>query len=148
MRRFSGSPIVMVRCPSGASLRIHLAGTFASRLAGLALLPSLPHGAGLLIPRCRSVHTIGIRFAIDVVFLEPAADARWRVLETQAAIGPMRFVRLRRSNIDSLPGSVAALELCAGEAAQLSLASGAELRLTSGRRRFVQAEPSRSRQGA
>ena len=40
-----------------------------ARLLGLAGLDRLPSGAALLIPRCRSVHTIGMRFPIDVVFL-------------------------------------------------------------------------------
>lgn len=40
------------------------------RLLGLALLPRQRAGPGLLLPRCRSVHSFGMRFAIDVVFLD------------------------------------------------------------------------------
>jgi uncharacterized membrane protein (UPF0127 family) len=43
---------------------------FRARLLGLAFLRSLPPGHALLIPRCRSVHTFGMRFAIDVRFLD------------------------------------------------------------------------------
>ena len=39
-----------------------------ARLLGLALLRELPPAYGLLIPRCRSVHTFGMRFALDLVW--------------------------------------------------------------------------------
>jgi uncharacterized membrane protein (UPF0127 family) len=42
-----------------------------SRLLGLAYLDPLPAGVRLLIPRCRSVHTFGMRFALDLTFLDP-----------------------------------------------------------------------------
>jgi uncharacterized membrane protein (UPF0127 family) len=68
-----------------------VATTLRSRLAGLALLPRAAAGPGLLIPRCRSVHTFGMRFALDVWFLgcdgEPVGVRR--------ALGPMRVVRHR-----------------------------------------------------
>lgn len=44
--------------------------THASRLLGLAWLEHGQAGRGLLIPGCRSVHTFGMRFAIEVVFLD------------------------------------------------------------------------------
>ena len=40
-----------------------------ARLLGLALLDRRAAGAGLLIPGCRSVHTFGMRFRLDLVFL-------------------------------------------------------------------------------
>jgi hypothetical protein len=51
-------------------LRLLEARDLRARLLGLALLRELPRGCALLIPRCRSVHTFGMRFAIDVVFLD------------------------------------------------------------------------------
>src|SRR3954467_1089418 len=51
---------------------IHEANSVSSRLLGLALLRSIPSGHALLIPDCRSVHTFGMRFAIDVAFLDDA----------------------------------------------------------------------------
>jgi len=44
----------------------------------------------LLLPGCRSVHTLGMRFAIDVAFL----DRRGRVVAT---VTPMRRQRLGRA---------------------------------------------------
>jgi hypothetical protein len=51
---------------------VPVAVTLLSRLLGLALLSPGRAGAGLLIPRCRSVHTFGMRFEIDVLFLDEA----------------------------------------------------------------------------
>ena len=41
-----------------------------ARLLGLARLERAEAGAGLLIPRCASVHTFGMRFPLDVFFLD------------------------------------------------------------------------------
>lgn len=43
---------------------------FRSRLLGLAQLEPRQAGSGLLIPRCASVHTFGMRFDLDLVFLD------------------------------------------------------------------------------
>jgi uncharacterized protein len=51
-------------------LRVHVARSFWARLVGLALLPEMPLDRALLLPRCREIHTVGMRFAIDVVFLD------------------------------------------------------------------------------
>ncbi len=40
-----------------------------ARLLGLARLECAEAGAGLLIPRCASVHTFGMRFPLDLFFL-------------------------------------------------------------------------------
>jgi uncharacterized membrane protein (UPF0127 family) len=49
--------------------RVPVAATRRARLLGLALLDRRAAGAGLLIPGCRSVHTFGMRFRVDLVFL-------------------------------------------------------------------------------
>jgi len=49
---------------------VPVASTWGSRLLGLAFLSQDRAPAGLLLPRCRSVHTFGMRFPIDVVFLD------------------------------------------------------------------------------
>ena len=46
-----------------------IADTFWSSLLGLMGKPDLPQGSGLLLIPCQSVHTIGMRFPIDVVFM-------------------------------------------------------------------------------
>ena len=74
-----------------------------ARTLGLALLDRDRAGAGLLIPRCRGVHTFGMRFALDLVFL----DTELRPLAVRPAVPPWRFA--------ALPGARAVLELPAGE---------------------------------
>ena len=79
-------------------LIVHLACSVKARLLGLALLRDLPPDRALLIPGCRSVHTFGMRFALDVVFLDAAGR-------------PLRVVRgLRPCRVASCRGAVAVLE--------------------------------------
>ena len=82
-----------------ASLRVPVAVTLLSRLLGLSLLCPGRAGEGLLIPGCRSVHTFGMRFAIDVVFLDRA----------QAPIAVRRSVP--RNRVVSERSATAVLEL-------------------------------------
>lgn len=70
-----------------------------ARLLGLALLGREEAGPGLLIPRCASVHTCGMRFDLDVVFLDRAG----RPLRVHRAVRPARLLWCR--------GAAAALEL-------------------------------------
>ncbi len=70
---------------------VPVASGFRTRLLGLAGLERERAGAGLLIPRCSSVHTFGMRFALDLVFL----DADGRVLSRREGVGPCRFARHR-----------------------------------------------------
>jgi len=76
---------------------------FAARLFGLAGLDRSEAGAGLLIPRCSHVHTFGMRFALDLVFL----DAAGRPLLVARSVPPRRFA--------GLCGASAVLELPRGE---------------------------------
>ena len=57
-----------VTCVLG--VKVPVAVRFRVRLLGLTLLRRERVGAGLLIPRCRSVHTFGMRFPLEVVFLD------------------------------------------------------------------------------
>jgi len=53
----------------------------------------LRSGEGLLLERCRSVHTIGMRYPITVVFL----DRSWRVVRIdRSPAGRMLFCRRAR----------------------------------------------------
>lgn len=79
-----------------------------ARLLGLAHLPRERAGDGLLIPRCSCVHTFGMRFALDLVFL----DGEARVLAVRRGVEPRCVVRRR--------GARAVLELPAGEGGEFS----------------------------
>ncbi len=67
---------------------LHEARSLLSRTRGLAGLDDLPDHVALLIPRCRSVHTFGMRFAIDVIFL----DGDRRVVRVASYVPPRRAV--------------------------------------------------------
>jgi uncharacterized protein len=81
-RRFRGLPRSRVL---GREVRV--ARGLPARLLGLALLSRRRAGPGLLIPRCRAVHTIGMRFPLDLVFL----DARHRPVRVLPGVGPWRL---------------------------------------------------------
>ena len=61
-------------------IEVPVAEAFRSRLLGLAFLDDEEAGDGLLIPRCRGVHTWGMRFRIHVFFLGREGEAM-RVVE-------------------------------------------------------------------
>jgi uncharacterized membrane protein (UPF0127 family) len=72
---------------------------YRARLLGLSYMDRSGAGTGLLIPRCSAVHTFGMRFALDLVFL----DASDEPLEIHRAVRPRRFASCR--------GAAAVLEL-------------------------------------
>ncbi len=50
--------------------RVKLADNFFTRLQGLLCTPALPPGQGLLLLPCNSIHSIGMTYAIDAIFLD------------------------------------------------------------------------------
>jgi uncharacterized membrane protein (UPF0127 family) len=95
--------------------RCEIAKTVVARMRGLLGRRSLEPGHGLLIVRTSSIHTVGMAFAIDAVFL----DRQLRVRSIAADVRPVRIVWRR--------GSRSVLELPAGEAARVGLRVGSEL---------------------
>jgi uncharacterized membrane protein (UPF0127 family) len=77
------------------------------RLVGLAGRRRAPPGVALLLPRCRSVHTFGMRFAVDLVWL----DAQGRVLAVDEAVPPRRL-RSRRD-------AAGVVEVAAGDSGRI-----------------------------
>lgn len=71
-------------------LAIVPADALRSRLRGLALRRE-PVPFALLIPRCRSVHTFGMRFALDLLWL----DGDGLVIRIDRAVPPRRVVSCR-----------------------------------------------------
>jgi uncharacterized protein len=78
---------------------VPVAASFRARLLGLAWLRREQAGAGLLIPACASVHTVGMRFPLDLVFL----DRHGRRCATHLRVPPFRLVHCR--------GAAAVLEI-------------------------------------
>jgi len=89
--------------PAPDPTRFPVAESFRSRLLGLAWRDRERAGPGLLIPRCSSVHTFGMRFDLDVYFL----DRSGRVLAVQRQVPPRRVLWHR--------GASAVLEIPAQE---------------------------------
>lgn len=66
--------------------RVAVAETSLRRMIGLLGKSSLDAGTGLLINPSQAVHTFGMRFPIDVVFV----DKKHRVVSVQASLRPYR----------------------------------------------------------
>ena len=82
-------------------MSLRVATTRRARVRGLAFSRSAPPCA-LLIPRCSSVHTFGMRFALDVYFLDADGD----LLRAALGVPPRRLLVCR--------GACSVLELPAG----------------------------------
>jgi uncharacterized protein len=84
--------------------RLFVARSRRARLLGLALLARAPPGCALLLPRCRSVHTAGMRFALDVAFLDATGGVvravrgvpPWRVVSCREAVAVLEMPALER----------------------------------------------------
>jgi hypothetical protein len=97
-------------CPTAIALghEVPVAVGLRARLLGLAHLDRGEVGGGLLIPRCASVHTFGMRFALDLYFLGEEGEP----LAIRRGIGARRVVSCR--------GTRAVLEIPAGEGGEFS----------------------------
>jgi uncharacterized protein len=70
-------------------LVVHEATTVKARLLGLALMSKPPPSDhALLFTNCRSIHTFGMRFPLDVTFL----DERGRVIRHEQGVPPRRVL--------------------------------------------------------
>jgi uncharacterized protein len=99
------------------SASIRLAQRWWQRAIGLLATPRLDNPAGLWIAPCSSIHTVGMRYPIDVVFI--ARDGI--VLRVVERVPPLRFVFGR--------GAHATLELRAGLAREWGVAVGSRVEL-------------------
>jgi len=93
--------------------------TVFKRMKGLLGRDSLSAGEALWIKPCKSVHTIGMRFPIDLVFL----DRDFKVVGLKENIPPNRFSSFvfRASGVLELPvGTIAWSETESGDAIDLS----------------------------
>lgn len=71
---------------AGGELALYQARAFNARRRGLAKLDGLPPDVGLRIHSCNAVHTFGMRFALDLIWL--ARDGR--VLRVDTPVSPRR----------------------------------------------------------
>lgn len=83
--------------------------TYWERMRGLLGRSAPEKGKGLLISPCGSVHTFGMRYAIDVLYL----DKTWQVIKLRSGLQPSR--------IDFTRGARHVVELADGEGLRLGL---------------------------
>src|SRR5207253_3120640 len=103
--------------PDGRTVcdRCSVADTFLPRLRGLLGRRGLAPGEGLLLRPCSSIHTMFMRFAVDVVFL----DRELRVVHVVPNLRPWRLAASK--------GARSVLELAAGESDPRRIRAGEAL---------------------
>lgn len=98
-----------------------VADTHWTRLRGLIGLATndFRNGSGLWIKPCHGVHTLGMGFPIDVIYL----DRNMTVVHVEAELKPWRFAAVRRQ-------AVSVLELPCRVAAETETAIGDKIEIT------------------
>lgn len=96
-------------------LPVRRANGWLQRLQGLQWQAALPPGQGLLLERCRAIHTLGVLHPIDVAFL----DREGVVVSLRRGLGQARVAFCRRA--------VSTLEMRVGEIARLGLHAGCRI---------------------
>jgi hypothetical protein len=95
--------------------QVKLAKSFLTRLRGLLGCKNLTDHEGILIVPCRQVHTIGMAFPIDVIFI----NRQGIIVKVVAGLKPYRSA--------SAKSAFYTLEVAAGMAAKLQLIEGDQL---------------------
>lgn len=111
--------------------RCHFANTVWKRMIGLLNRRSFTPGEGLLLDRCYGVHTFGMRFPIDLLFL----DQDLQVIRAVRALPPFRTCAVKRA--------VYVLELPVGAVDRTGTAEGdqIQIRTAEAERRLVVQTP-------
>ncbi|MDX1673636.1 MAG: DUF192 domain-containing protein [Longimicrobiales bacterium] len=110
--------VSVVQADTGVAVAssVAVADSFPSRLRGLLARPPMAREQGLLLLECGSIHTVGMRYSIDVAFL----DADGRVVRSITDLGPWRLGL-------GGAGAVHALELPAGRLRETGTDPGTRL---------------------
>ena len=97
------------------------ANTVLKRMVGLLNRRSINEGDGLLLDRCYGIHTVGMRFAIDVLFL----DKDLRVMRAVEALPPFRtcFVRHAVYVLELPTGAIRRSQTTRGDQIQIRAAA-------------------------
>jgi len=91
----------------------NIAGNFFQRLKGLAFRNDFAPGEFLLIKPCKIIHTFGLRFSIDVVFI----SSQKKVVALIGSLRPNRISPL-------VPEAASVLELPGGTITKTGLKKG------------------------
>ena len=98
--------------------RLFVANTFWQRFRGLQCSRPLDSGSGLLLRNCRSVHTMWMRFTIDLIFLSDDMQ----ILEIRVGVKPWRIAMPHAKDVAHV------IEVTAGT--QSDLSEGIRTRVT------------------
>src|SRR5262249_48061228 len=101
---------------------IRVAETGLTRIVGLLGERELSRGDGLVIVPSQGVHTLGMRFPIDIAVL----DGQWRVIATRRAMRPFRMTRVfwNAAAVLELPaGMLESTSTCVGDTIEFARAA-------------------------
>ena len=105
--------ILVERTQIPLATRAAVARTLCERLKGLLGRERLPEGEALIFPGCSSIHTIGMRFPIDAIFV----DRDWRVVALHS-VRPGRMmlpVRKAWGVVETPAGTIAQTRVAIGD---------------------------------
>jgi uncharacterized membrane protein (UPF0127 family) len=115
-RRVVATAVVDETARTVVAERVQRADTFLTRLVGLLGRDRMDSDEALWISPCRGIHTVGMRFSIDAIFL----DRDMKVVEVRERVVPWRATRF-------IGGACSVLELAEGGAARAGVQIGDQL---------------------
>lgn len=83
--------------------KVKMANNPWTRLKGLLFTKELPEGEGMFLTPCNSVHTVGMSYAIDIIFLDKKNKVR-KVIENMKP-NRMSPIDLRSYSVLELPAN-------------------------------------------
>lgn len=113
---WNGARVLALTAPLGTIERVVVARSFGARCIGLLARSALSHGEGMLFVPGGGIHTFGMRFALDVVFL----GERFAALAVAEGVPPWRCISAPR-------GTHFVLELLAHTACDFGIVRGSSL---------------------
>ena len=111
--KFDRPVLVNARTGHVVASTVEPAFTSATRRKGLLGRDGLPEGAAMVISRSNAVHTIGMRFAIDIIFV----DRRGLVKKIAHGVPPLRLAACftASTTIEMAAGSISPGTLAPGD---------------------------------
>jgi uncharacterized membrane protein (UPF0127 family) len=98
--------------------RMGRAATFVERAVGLIGRPNLRPDEGIWLDKCSAIHTVGMRSAIDVIFL----DGEQRVVRVCPGVATFRWAVVcpqARSVVELGPGALELTDVLVGDRLEL-----------------------------
>jgi len=111
MKIFAGEKLVAENVNNAVSM--------VSRFRGFMFRSTIEEGEGLLIPRCNWIHTLFMRQAIDVVYL----DGNNIIVDLASDVQPWRMCKPRfkaKSTLELYSGAIKSKSLRVGEVLKCS----------------------------